>query len=85
MPHAAKNTMAYATSEKAAAVTSRMIKASRMDNSEYAAYSVAEISAGVIRVISKGQQERRLHDPGDQMHLVIESAKKWQHERWPKR
>jgi hypothetical protein len=62
-----------------------MIKASRMDNSEYAAYSVAEISAGVIRVISKGQQERRLHDPGDQMHLVIESAKKWQHERWPKR
>ncbi len=52
---------------------------------EYAAYSVAEISAGVIRVISKGQQERRLHDPGDQMHLVIESAKKWQHERWPKR
>jgi hypothetical protein len=37
---------------------------------EYAAYSVAEISAGVIRVISKGQQERRLHDPGDQTEQV---------------
>jgi hypothetical protein len=52
--------------------TSRMLRVDRRQQvrRECEGHSNANHFVGVIRVISKGQQERRLHDPGDQTEQV---------------